>query len=262
MAATKLVREVLASASVLLNDTNPQFHRYPEADMLGFFNDGALAIATFVPTATSTALAVKLRAGARQFLEQVANGDWLRVDGASAAGALRCMQLLEVVRNLGPNGLTPGRAIALVDRDVLDLTADWPMAANAARRVSGYTFNPLMPTSFMVSPPVPSTGAAMWVEVVATVEPPKLTVTTPGEFGVGGGNATVIPVPNEWAETLTNYIVARALLVQNEWVDASKAAAFAGSFLNVLNGRAAVVTGTNPNLKRLPYAPEPVGQAS
>ena len=47
-----------------------------------------------------------------------------------------------------------------------------------------------------------------------------------------------------------------------EWADGNKATYFANLFLGSLNAKVQVLTGTNPNLKRLPMAPEPIGAAA
>jgi hypothetical protein len=72
----------------------------------------------------------------------------------------------------------------------------------------------------------------------------------------------LIQVRDEFIDDLVNYVVARANMKDAEWADANKAQFFQSMFLGSLNAKVAAITGSNPNLKRLPFAPEPIGAAS
>ena len=67
---------------------------------------------------------------------------------------------------------------------------------------------------------------------------------------------------DEYIDDLVNYIVARANMKPVEWADGNKAAYFTSLFTGSLNAKVVAVTGNNPNLTRLPFAPEPVGRAN
>lgn len=262
MAGTILVREALRRASKLLNDLSPQFTRHPEAGCIDSLNDGALAICKYLPQAGSLLDAVKLAPGTRQSIKLIATANRLPGDG-SAAADVQGISLISVVRNLGANGSTPGRVVRIVDRKTLDASdPDWHLAARASTVVRSYSHDPALPHYFYVEPPVHA-STAVWVELAYNAQPPRVPQpSTPGEYAVAGSSNVKIPVGDEYIDDLVNYVVARENMKETEWADAQKATYFAGLFVESINGQAAALTGVNPNLKRLPFAPEPVGAAA
>lgn len=266
MAGTILVREALRRASNLLNDLVPaQFQRHTERDCVDYLNDAALAIVKYLLTAGSRLDAVKLKPGTRQSIETIAAADCKPGDGSVPAVPILGINLLRVVRNMGAGGLTPGRAIRIVDQKMLDAQdPDWHAASRAKTVVSGFTYDPALPRYFFVTPPVHAT-TAVWIDLAYNAQPLKVPAGgAPGSevYLSGGSNAAPIPLPDEYIDDLVNYVVARAKMQNTEWADPIGAQFFAGLFLNALNGKVAAVSGANPNLKRLPFAPEPIGAAA
>jgi hypothetical protein len=266
MAGTILVRECLRRASKLLGDISPQFQRHPEQELVDFLNDAALAIVKFLPSSASRVDAIKLKPGTRQSIETIAAIDCKPGDGSTPAAPVLGMTVLGgAMRNMGADGATPGRVIRITDRKILDAQdPDWHLAARAGTVVKSMMFDPLTPRYFYVTPPVHA-STAVWIELPYNAQPVKVPNTgTPGSeaYLADGGSTVVIPISDEYIDDLTNYVVARANMKETEWADANKATYFAGLFLNSLNGKVTALTGTNPNLKRLPFAPEPVGAAS
>lgn len=254
MPGTILVREALSRAAVLLNDASPVlFNRFPQASLIGYLNDAGLAIVKFLPSAGSCQCAIKLRPGSAQSIETIAPADAQPTPPAPIKG----LTLLRVVCNMGSDGVTEGRAVRLVDQRTLDaVSPDWRLAANAKATVTSVCFDPQVPREFAVTPPVPATGS-VWVRAMFVAQPVKLTAASYLADAV-----TVIPLPDEHIDDLVNYIVARANMIDSEWADANKAAFFSGLFLNSLNGKVASASGSNPNLKKLPFAPQPLGAAA
>jgi hypothetical protein len=266
MAATILVREALRRASYLLGDLSPaQFQRHRESECVDFLNDGALAIVKYLPIAGSRVDAIKLKPGTLQSIETIAAADCKPGDGTTPAVPILGISLLRVSRNMGANGTTPGRAIRIVDQKTLDaVDADWHSASKAATAVANFVADPSTPRYFYVTPPAHA-STAVWVELAYTAQPLRVPNTgAPGSeiYLAGGASTATIPLPDEYIDDLVNYVVARASMVESEWADSSKAQTFAGMFLASLNGKVAAITGSNPNLKRLPFAPEPVGAAA
>lgn len=266
MAGTILVREALRRASNLLNDLTPaQFQRHAERDCVDFLNDAAMAIVKFLPTAGSRLDAVKLKPGTRQSIESIAAADCKPGDGSTPAAPILGINLLRLTRNMGADGLTPGRAIRIVDQKMLDAQApDWHAASNAKTVVSAFTHDPALPRYFFVSPPVHAT-TPVWAELAYNAQPLKVPAGgAPGSevYLASGSNAAVIPLPDEYIDDLVNYIVARAKMQNTEWGDPVGAQFFAGLFMGSLSGKVATVSGTNPNIKRLPFAPAPIGAAA
>ena len=100
-------------------------------------------------------------------------------------------------------------------------------------------------------------------ELVATSLVTANTGTVGGElYLVSGSSAQKLCIADEHSDDLVNYIVARANMKDTEWSDGNKAMAFAKLFTDSINGLVTARTGSNPNLKRLPFAPEPMGAAS
>lgn len=259
MARTTLVREVLGSVSTLLEDISPQFTRYTEAELLLWLNDAQMAIATYLPHECTTAYTVKLQPGSRQSIETIAVADAKTIAGTQPAADIKGLILRDVVRNMGINGTTPGRAIRIVDRDDLDLTdPDWHTKTAAA--VRRFCFDPTAPRLFWVSPgPAVGPSSAVWVELILAEEPAKIAGTG---YEFSGDNSTVISIDDCNRPDIVAYMLARAYLRPRGGTNAAMAAQWTQVFTASLNARVAALTGINPNLKRLPFAPERPGAAS
>lgn len=263
MAGTILVREALRRASFLLSDLTPaQFQRWGQRECVDFLNDAALAIVKFLPTAGSRLDAVKLKPGTRQSIETIAAADCKPGDGLAPAGPILGLNFLHATRNMGADGQTPGRAVRIVDRKMLDAQdPDWHLASRAKTVVSSIAYDPLLPRYFSVTPPVHAT-TPVWLEFAYNAQPIKVPNAGGEDYTATGTGGPVIPLADEHIDDLVNYLVARSNMNDSEWADANKATFFANLFLTSLNGKVAAVTGTNPNIKRLPFAPQSIGGAT
>lgn len=263
MAATFLVREALWRVSSLLNDTDPQFEHWPEIELVQWLNDAHLAIAKFLPVASSRVDSIKLKPGARQSIESIAAADCLPGDGVALLAPILGSSLLSVNCNMGADGSTPGDAIRIVDREVLDVQVPgW--RTKTGLKVRAFTYDPNTPRYFNVSPAVPP-SPAVWAEVAYNAQPVR--IPPGGEPGTpvyhyGGTNAVRISVADEHMDDLVNYTVARARMKNNSATAEGKAGDFVALFVNSINAKVTAITGTNPNLKRLPLVTEPIGAAS
>ena len=72
MASTVLVRDLIRRVSVLLQDTAPQFERWPEQELVDWLNDAQVAITKFLPAACARVDAIRLKPGTRQSIETIA----------------------------------------------------------------------------------------------------------------------------------------------------------------------------------------------
>lgn len=265
MPGTILVREALRRVSVLLQDISPQFVNFPEQQAVDALNDAHLAIAKYLPGAASRVDAVKLVPGTLQSIESIAAANCKPGDGSVPAVAIRGVSLLGIRRNMGADGLTPGRVVRLVDQDILDLQdPDWNLASRAKTAVQVYTYDPLTPLYFSVSPPVHA-STPVWVTMAYNAEPLRIPNTgSPGSelYLADGASTETIKLRDEFIDELVFYVVARANMKEAEWADSNKAAYFTNLWATSMNAKIQVQTGTNPNLKRLPFAPEPAGAAS
>jgi hypothetical protein len=263
VASTITVKEALWRAGVILQDVSPQFVRHPEAELVTWADDAQLALFKFLPSSGSRVDAIKLKPGTRQSIETIAAADCKPGDGTTPSQPILGLQLLDLVRNMGADGLTPGAVIRPVPRQILDdQTPSWHSILGPV--VRQFTYDPTTPRYFYVTPGVPA-GGNVWVELAYTAQPARIPNTgTPGAelYLDGGTNTTRLSVADEFIEDIVNYIVARAYMKNAQYAgNDQRASTFASLFLNSLNGKVAAQTGTNPNLKFLPFAPEPLGSA-
>ena len=256
MASTVLVSEALRRASALLNDDAPQFTRYPERELVDWLNDGCMALFKYLPTAASRINAIKLVPGTRQSIGVLPAGSVRLEDGSLNVAPVYGFALLRLVRNMGTDGLTVGRTIRVVEQASLDAVMPlWHQSqaetTGAAKGVGSYAWQPTTPMHFYVCPGV-RTSPDVWVEAAFCAYPTRATL----------GDAGALPVGDEYLDDVVNYMVARAHLKQTEFSEPQKGEFFEQLFLGSLNARVVALTGASPNLKRLPFAPVPVGQAA
>ena len=259
-ANTITVREVLRQASTLLADIAPQYDRQPEHEMVGWLNEGQLWISGLLPLSTSRIDAIKLKAGSLQSIESILQTDIKPSDGTTPTATVLGTQLLRVMCNMGSDGLTEGRAIRLTVQEAKDMqNSMW--RTNTGSEVKEYCHEPVTPRQFEVWPAV--TGN-VWVRVSMNAQPaiiPNSTFGGSALYPASGAASLKISLADEYAQMLVNLIVARSMMRETEWADAAKAQFFSGLVVNGLNAKVAAVTGANPNLKSLPFSPNPVGQA-
>lgn len=260
MASTALVKDVLWRATVLLQDSSPQFVHWEERELVAHLNDAQAAITKYLPSACSRLDSVRLQVGTRQSIDTIIAADCKPGDGSTPAAPIQGVMLLDVVRNMGVSGTAPGRAIRLVEREALDEGApDWHTETGV--RVSGYTYDPRGLKYFYVTPGL---SARAWVELLYAAMPVKVPAGgAPGAevYLFSGGSTATISIGDENVDDLVNYVVARANMKDSEWAESAKAAQFSGLFLASLNARVTALTGNNPGLTLLPFAMEPLARA-
>lgn len=219
--ATITVSAVLTRCAVLLQD--PTNIRWPQAELLDWLNDGQREIALYKPNAFVKNLSRPLTAGTKQALP---------ADGVS---------LVDVVRNMGTNGTTPGAAVRAVAREILDSqTPNWH-AATPATAIKHFVYSVLDPKNFYVYPPSDGTGQ---VEVIYAAAPADATL-------VG-----TITLDDIFVTALVNYVLYRAYSKDAEFAaNASAAAAYYQAFQGNLAGKAGAEASSNPNAALMPFNP-------
>jgi hypothetical protein len=125
---------------------------------LSFLNSAVLQISLVRPDATSTITSLQLAAGTKQVIPS--NGN----------------RFVNVIRNLGSDGLTAGKVISKVDREALDSILPTWHQATATTVVLHYLFDERSPKHFYVYPPVHAT-TAVYVEVVYSENPDEMATT-------------------------------------------------------------------------------------
>lgn len=253
MASTVLVRDLMWRVSVLLQDITPQCQQWPERELVHWLNDGQVAITKFLPAACSRMDAIKLVAGTKQSIQAIPAASCLPGDGSTPTSPIYGTQLLSLVRNMGTNGLTPGKAITVVDRDILD-TNDPDWHTRTGTEVRSFIYDTNNPRYFYVTPGI--TGL-VWVDGSFTAQPIQIPNTAaPGsEAYLNSGSSTVtISIADEFLDDLVNYVVARANLKDAKYAEPQKSALHQSLFLNSLNAKVTALKGANPNVQHLPMA--------
>ena len=136
---------------------DPDGTRWSDGELLKWLSDGQRTVVAMAASASSVTSIVPLDAGTKQSIPG---------DGH---------MLLTIVRNMGSDGTTPGRACRIVSREILDAQdPDWHDSTPSAV-VQNYIFDPQQPLEFYVYPP--NTGAGQ-VQMIYAVLPGEMTSLT------------------------------------------------------------------------------------
>lgn len=260
MAATTLAKDVLYRVSVQVTDvpdSESQFERWSERELVAWLNDGQRVLAKYLPYSCSRVDVVKLATGTRQSIELVLAANIKPGDGSAPADT-RGKLLLDLVRNMGADGLTPGRAIRVASREQLDAASPlWHTEAGSY--VEDFAYDPRTPKYFYVAPGV---SGDVWVEVSWVVDPKQIAYAA-NSMKFDGPSTVVISIDDQYVDDLVNYILARGHLKDGEVSgNFQLASAHINLFTTGLNAQAMAMTGANPNLKTLPFAPQVPAAAS
>lgn len=148
---TLLARSIVERASELAQDEDNIL--WSTAQALEWVNDAQRAVALQRPDSYTTVQSLQLSPGTQQ---QIAGE-----------------RLLDVIRNMGEDGLTPGLAVRLVDRGAKDeFEPDWH-TETPGTFILEYIYDDRAPRIFYVSPPVHPT-TAVFVETTEERAPPGL----------------------------------------------------------------------------------------
>lgn len=187
---------ILIRAAVLLLDV--QNKRWRAEELLDWLNDGQRTVVFYRPDASTTISSFPLVTGTKQSLPT--NG----------------LRLVEVIRNMGVDGNTPGKPIRFVNRDELDLlNPNWHTDAGVTE-VDVYMYDGRAPKTFYVYPPQPA--APRQIEAAITFTPADVRVN-----GVNGQTVSDAIVLDDIYQTgLVDYIIYRALAKDSAYQDVAK----------------------------------------
>lgn len=205
--ATITGQQIIYRAEIILQDTTNV--RWPEAELTYWLNDAQRAIVLIKPDASAVNAAVICVAGAKQSIP--------------AAG----VQLLDIIRNMGTNGTTPGRAILQIERRILDeQRPDWH-TETASDEVKHFMFDERNPRNFYVYPPQP-TSAFGYVEMLYSAAPTDLATL-----------ASVISLDDIYAGPILDYILFRAYSKDADLSPSApqRATAYYQAFMAALSGK-------------------------
>lgn len=173
---TITAQSIIDRAETLLLDTSNV--RWPAAELLDWLNDGQRAIVAVRPDANAVTESVALVAGTKQSLP--------------AEG----YQLINVVRNMGTSGTSPGRAVRYAPMRLLnEQYPDWH-TETATTTIEHFLTEPRSPKTFYVYPPA---TASIQVEIVYSKAP-----TNVASLGA------TITLDDIYATSLLDYVLYRA----------------------------------------------------
>lgn len=174
-----LASAILTRARDILQDTTSV--RWVESELLRWLSDGQREVVLYRPEACSTNTNITLVVSTTK--------------QTIPAAALR---LLDIVRNMGTNGTTPGRAIRMVAREIMDAQSpDWH-TQTAAGEIKHFLFDVRDPKTFYV---YPRPNAALQIEAIYSLTPNEIT-----------SESQALQVPDVFANVLLDLVLFRAYL--------------------------------------------------
>lgn len=151
------VSDVISRARYLLNDTDPSLRRWEDEELILWTDDAQRAVAVARPDSSPSQRVVTLAAGTKQ--DTPAD----------------CFKLMDVVRNVASDGVTPGRAIRLIEREVLDQFDPSWHAGTKKSEVRHFTVDDRAPNTYFVYPPA---LAGTKIEVLLSQKPATVDALT------------------------------------------------------------------------------------
>ncbi len=174
---TILASQILGRAGIIIQDTTGT--RWPDAELLGWLNDGQREIVLLKPDTHAQNESVVLVAGTKQSIPD---------EGLS---------LVDVIRNMGTTpGTTPGRAVRLIRRKILDeQLPDWH-TESGSDEIMHYSFDDRDPKRYYVYPPA---NAGIYLELVYA--------SAPADVAAVGAAITLDDI---YSNALLDYVLYRA----------------------------------------------------
>jgi hypothetical protein len=209
--------DYIVDAAELYGDTD--YDRVETTDWIRYLNAAIRALILVRPDAGSVTEAVQLVAGVKQ-------------DKPSDA-----LRLLDISRNLGTDGDTPGRIVTPAKREHIDYSNLLWTADSGESYIENFSYDINKPDIFYVTPPVSST-VDVYVEMVTSQLPTAVTATTsdPG-------------INDVFFEAVINFMLYRAFAADDEGVEFSKAMTYLQNFFNLLQVEMSTASAFGPEVK-------------
>lgn len=227
-----LASTIATRASALLSDTSND--RWSSAELLTYINDAEKEICMVKPDAYIVNVAYQLVAGSKQ---SIPDGTASYQDPSSntiAAG----IQLLDITRNMGTDGATPGNIITIVEMEHLDMAYPGWHNETASATVIHYMFRDTDPKRFYVYPKQPSASMG-WIEIVMAAIPTEISAI---------GNA--INLDDIYQNTILNFVMHKAFMKDAEFAANQRLAAnYYDLFLKGLMGKEGREKADDPNVE-------------
>lgn len=192
--------------------------RWSDAELLSWLSDGQRTVVAMSPSVGERTASMKLAEGTKQTVP---------------AGAF---QLLDVKRNMGADGGTPGRAVSVVTRELMDsFDPNWHASARSST-TKHYIYDPEQPKTFYAWPP--STGQN-WVELSAAYTPVEMTVVV-----------DLLEIDDLYQTALFDYVMFRAHQKDSDYsAGEGKAGVYLGLFQAFMGGHEGGKLAESPNVR-------------
>lgn len=225
--ATITVASILTKVTTILQDASNV--RWSADELILWLNDAQRELVLYKPNAYVTTAAVQCVAGTKQTLPSTA------------------VSLIDIVRNMGTNGTTPGNAIRAVSREILDTQVPNWHAVTASATTKHFVYTSLNPKTYYVYPPQPASSQG-YVELVYVALPTD---------AVSGG---VITLDDIYVTPIISYILFRAYSKDAEYAaNATLAATYYQQFQGLMQGKISAEAESNPNQALGPLNPNVPG---
>lgn len=168
---TVSVGDTFEKVREFLRDQDSAAYRWSDAVLVAFLADAALELVRLRPDANAIRDALQLTAG------EVIH-DLLPADAIA---------LMDVVRNMGADGTTPGNVILPATLDEMNRADRGWMAATADTTILNWLRHPTEPTKFYTSPPAHAV-TQVWVELIYSRVPKPMTYRSFAEADVDIAN--------------------------------------------------------------------------
>lgn len=216
--ATITVRAILSKAQIILQDATGV--RWPDEELLGWLNDGQREIVVLKPNAFVINESFRLSPGTKQSLP--------------AKG----VQLIDIVRNMGVSGNTPGKPIRIVDQKIMDAQLPGWHQQTPDAEAKHFMYSILDPKHFYVYPAQPTVNQN-YVEIVYG--------GIPDDVSISG----VITLDDIYQNALIDYILYRAFSKESEVADQTRAATHQKNYFASLTGKLKSEVGASPRTNPL-----------
>lgn len=178
------VSDIITRARILLNDQDGT--RWLDNELVSWINDAQKLIALVRPDSSVSNSTVTLVVGTKQSIP---------------TGGFR---LLDVIRNMNVDGITGGRSIRAVDREVLDSQDPMWHTTTTSGTIKHFIYDNRNPLAYYVYPPA---IAGTKIEIMYSVAPTEIT------YNAGNVSATMntdLTVSDIYLESVLNYVMYRA----------------------------------------------------
>jgi len=213
------VSDVISRARYLLNDTDPSLRRWDDGELVLWCDDAQRAVAVARPDSSPSQRVVDLAAGSKQ------------------STPADCFLLMDVIRNVASDGVTPGRAVRAIDREAIDQFDPSWHTGTPKTEVRHFIYDDRNPTVFFVYPPA---AAGTKVEILLSQRPASIT-------DINGD----ITLADQYVDAILDWVMYRAYGKDTEFTsNPAMQAAYLQAFSAKLGVKLSKDNAYSPNVNR------------